>query len=145
MASTEDIYELADPRDGKIHYVGRSVDGRKRWKSHQSGLLSSSNQKMVAWLIELKRNKLKPVFIHVNNVKSEDAAMAEREHIEKRLREGCELFNIQFNPSNPAKLPNYDHEVYKGDFHISCKKTIVDPVERAIRLKRVYSIFDGSK
>lgn len=96
----EEIYELKDPRDGQIHYVGRSVDVWQRWYQHQS---SPQRGRMAEWIKDLKRNKLSPVLNVVCRVRQELAKAAEAEQIQKRISDGCDLYNMQ-KPRQPTSL-----------------------------------------
>lgn len=53
------VYALVDPRDGRVMYVGRSVDIPKRFKQHVN-CRWDRNRKKAAWIAELKKLGLSP-------------------------------------------------------------------------------------
>jgi hypothetical protein len=86
----EEIYELSDPRDGRVHYVGRSIDVWQRWYQHQSNPQPGS---MAEWIRDLKRHGLEPDLTVVCRCLQSDAPSVEMTHIKQRLQSGDVLFN----------------------------------------------------
>jgi hypothetical protein len=86
------IYELLDPRDWSVRYVGRSKDPWQRWYRHMS---DPQPGKMAEWITDLARNKLDPFLDFIEWVDEKDAARAERTRINYRLAQNCDLYNIQ--------------------------------------------------
>jgi hypothetical protein len=73
------IYALADPRTGRIMYVGQSIDIDKRYRSHLDIDRYEPNIAKRRWLRELARLNLKPSLIVL-----EECAFAELDEAERR-------------------------------------------------------------
>jgi predicted GIY-YIG superfamily endonuclease len=61
------IYGLFDPRDGQLHYIGRTNDMERRLKQHCKG---DSNIRKIAWLKELDRKWLVPLMREIDTAKT---------------------------------------------------------------------------
>ncbi len=133
------IYGLKDPRDGRIRYIGRTTQPRKRFTSHLRDRSTRTNQAKVLWIAELEALGLKPIMEILESVVNEPASeIAERSWI-LTLRSDGTLTNIALPPAprgwRVINVPVADH-VYR-----SCKiaaaragMTLRKWVEQAIRL-----------
>lgn len=54
------FYVLIDPRDGKIKYVGRTVDPKSRLRGHIYESKKNNRNKRERWIVSLLRKNLKP-------------------------------------------------------------------------------------
>ena len=86
----EEIYELSDPRDGSVHYVGRSKDVWQRWYQHQANPQPGA---MAEWIKDLKRHGLEPDLNVFCRCLKCDAPKVEMLHIKHRIQSGDVLFN----------------------------------------------------
>lgn len=88
------VYELICPMTQGVVYVGMSKDVKKRYFQHIWGDNNDSKQK-ANWRDKLKSLGLTPTLIVVDSYETkEEAKKAENRHIAKRIKEGCDLFNI---------------------------------------------------
>lgn len=111
------IYELVDPRNGAVRYVGRCTGSRRhpggavaalssRRSGHEqeakagyksgfgSGLINEPKQK---WILDLLSHGLRPQIVLVKEV-SYGNRFAERAWIRKKLRDGADLLNVTGRP-----------------------------------------------
>lgn len=95
------IYELRDPRDWSVRYVGRSKDPWQRWYQHQS---NPQEGRMKDWIKDLDKNKLEPYLDFVMYFDVKVIAQAEKNQISARLAEGCDLLNTMHNDIQPRHL-----------------------------------------
>jgi hypothetical protein len=89
------IYGLVDPRDGQLRYVGKSMCGLKRARSHSyPGYLKRDRTRTGNWIRSLQGQSLKPeVLLLEVHEKSEDLPEAEIWNIAYWKSVGAELFN----------------------------------------------------
>jgi hypothetical protein len=98
------FYALRDPRNGEVRYVGRTFNERERKADHIRKTLSGRPRKR-AWLHELHRSGLRPVFLvlergmHVPST----AYARELQLVERLLRLGCDLVNDEALWSRAAR------------------------------------------
>jgi hypothetical protein len=87
-----DIYALVDPNDGRIKYVGQSVDVQKRISYHlREALISGAKSK---WLFELyTQGQLPTVKIVASGLPSNQARTFEKQYIRECISRGEKLFN----------------------------------------------------
>ena len=86
----EEIYELYDPRNGTLRYVGRSSDPWRRWYEH---LHNPQPGRMSRWIRELRDCNETPVLSVVYRCWTRDASMIEINHIRECLQNGHDLYN----------------------------------------------------
>jgi len=87
------IYVLVDPRNGKIRYVGKTVEPQKRVRWHMNEAANSrDNSYRLNWLRSLAAANLKPTMTIVETGIG-DWERAERQWIKKYQVEGAELVN----------------------------------------------------
>jgi len=99
LPKLEDIYNLIDPVDGRLRYVGRSDDVRRRINQHIR--LAFTYGGLITWIHELYMQGLQPrVKVVASKLPSKDARVAESQNIEELVRAGEKLFNKQL--INPA-------------------------------------------
>lgn len=84
------IYTLTDPRDGLIHYVGRTNDPKRRNYEHRSKFKTSYSP----WHQELLATGLKPIFSIVEGVYG-PGVVAEKMWMKKLKDAGHPLVNAQ--------------------------------------------------
>lgn len=88
------IYTLADPRDGMVRYVGKSINLEKRLKKH---LYAKENGHKANWIASLKKLGLKPIMEAIEEIKNpteEQWQEAERYWIESLRCLGFKLTNL---------------------------------------------------
>lgn len=86
------IYGLKDPRDGAIHYVGKSNRPNYRLQQHMKD--KASNPGKASWLGELEAGGLVPTVVILEETDEGDWPEAERRWIAKGRSEGWPLTNI---------------------------------------------------
>lgn len=64
------IYTLADPRDKKIRYVGKTINKYERRRSHFYNFVKQSNPKTL-WIKELRSLGMKPIMEELESVNYE--------------------------------------------------------------------------
>jgi hypothetical protein len=98
------IYALSCPIDGKVKYVGCSIDLVARYKTHLSTPYSSTRK----WIESLKKQGLKPIMTEVEFIESPK----KRQEVESReaywikhyyVKEGT-LLNRRHNPEHSKKV-----------------------------------------
>lgn len=87
------IYELLDPRDRAVRYVGQSNAPAARLRLHCSPH-SPKTARFARWLDALHAEGLQPEMVIVGWYPAEAADEAEKAHIRQRLAEGCDLLNV---------------------------------------------------
>lgn len=96
------IYGLKDPRTDEFRYVGKSIAGIERAKSHLS---HSHNQLVVDWISALKYDNHNPDIIVLENVTDWTQLLDKEKYwIGKLLEDGHDLFNISSVNSYKNKL-----------------------------------------
>src|SRR6266404_2568098 len=84
------IYTLTDPRDGLVHYVGRTCNPIRRRYQHRS----KQHTAYSPWHQELLGAGLKPIFSVVEEV-SGPGVVAEKMWMQKMKEEGQPIVNSQ--------------------------------------------------
>jgi len=87
-----EIYVLVDPRTFKIRYVGKSIDAKKRLRSHCSRTRTRWTSTKL-WVQELKALGLRPLMRVIARVS--DWETAERKIIALCRSSGREMLNIE--------------------------------------------------
>jgi len=77
------IYELIDPRDGQVRYIGKTVDLKKRLSSHIRDMDPSSAK--VEWINSLTENGFYPLLRVIETCDENNWAERERFHIMKAV------------------------------------------------------------
>lgn len=105
------IYGLLDPRTDEYRYVGKSVRGTERAKSH---INFSHNELVYQWINELKSDNYLPEIIILENV-SDASQLIDKEKywVGKLLNEGYDLLNILITNSLNNKLETYNQKLEK--------------------------------
>ena len=93
---TTGIYGLADPRDGLIHYVGKAMSIRSRYKEHIRNMPDTPRGE---WLAELRDAHVLPVSIILEVCDVDGLDLAERWWIAHGKRLGWPLTNIKLSGS----------------------------------------------
>lgn len=88
-----EIYELHDPRDGIVRYVGQSRSAVKRLRWHLWAAQYGYRGRVYNWLRVLLNLGLKPTIAIVVRCEEIEADEAERAQIAARRAEGCDLTN----------------------------------------------------
>lgn len=86
-----EIYQLVDPRDQSVRYVGMSKDAQKRLQRH----LSQKDNPLAPWFQELAGHGFKPALVIIETVE------------EKQQARERELHWITYHSSQGAHLENY--------------------------------------
>jgi DNA-binding XRE family transcriptional regulator len=103
------IYGLKDPRTDEIKYVGKSMQGIKRAKSH---LVHSHNPLVNEWINELKMDNYLPDVIILENVLNWTELLDKEKYwIGKLLDEDFDLFNILSTNSYDNNIDNYNKKL----------------------------------
>lgn len=85
------IYEIIDPRDNSVFYVGASKNPDRRYKQHLKG---DSNQEKTARIQDLQKIHLLPVMNIIETVKGTwEARNREKYWISVRIEQGHPLTN----------------------------------------------------
>lgn len=85
------IYVLVDPRDGKIRYVGSSINPHVRFSNH---LRATENRRKSLWLLRLKRAGFTPAIDIIERGFGTREEQLEREaHHINRLKPLGDLLN----------------------------------------------------
>lgn len=108
------IYGLVDPRDGLIHYVGRTTAAlRTRLNAHMS-LVAGDGKNVrgygldkLKWLAELKAARMTPSIKPLEEVDAEHAHDAERRWVQALFRAGVPLTNKQYRPPSRLDSPEW--------------------------------------
>jgi hypothetical protein len=103
------IYGLVDPRDGMIHYVGRSSYGLRRPREHAmpSQLRRGDNPAKERWISDLVAGGLRyRIFVLATAETSEALDAIEREWIALGRRSGWPLKNIQDGGDTAPRSPH---------------------------------------
>ena len=93
------IYGLQDPRDGKIKYIGKSVNLRARFNAHLEEAKHKINTDKCIWIRALLSCGLKPTLIIIEEVDAAFWRERERAWIVS-LRESHTLKNTMKNGAN---------------------------------------------
>lgn len=109
MSEKNIIYGLKDPRTDEYKYVGKSVQGIRRAKSHLS---NSHNPLVNEWIKDLKMNNYLPDIIILENV-SDWTELIDKEKywIGKLLNEDYDLFNIDATNSYNDNMDMYNKKL----------------------------------
>lgn len=77
------VYGLVDPREGVVKYVGVTDSPQRRFMEHIKPAKRKSirQPRVQTWIKELEAQKLLPIFIFLDSVRSEDSINTEREWI----------------------------------------------------------------
>lgn len=89
------IYQLVDPRNGDIRYVGRTKNTKQRYAAYYSAsnAIYRQNFWFQQWLAKMRVDKVKLIMEVIDETTPDKANELERYYIRKALDEGCELFN----------------------------------------------------
>ncbi|HKR01468.1 MAG TPA: GIY-YIG nuclease family protein [Pyrinomonadaceae bacterium] len=88
------IYALIDPRDGKIRYVGKAKDLKRRIWNHTVPSKLSGTCHRQNWLRQLRSEKLKPAVQILETLpENSDWTQVERKWIRELRAKGFDLVN----------------------------------------------------
>lgn len=99
------IYTLADPRDGKVRYVGVTLTPRKRLRQHLTTTMALASP-LGAWLRELRDAHKQPLMEVVAVVPEKERWKAERRLITTMKEEGVDLLNQEVGTTVTAISAN---------------------------------------
>ena len=119
------IYALHDPRDGTVHYIGKSNSPRSRLMQHLED--KTCNTKKVAWIDELAAAGLRPSLEILDEVERKEWPQAERDWIAFAFAEGWPLTNI-----SPGGCGGVDHNGYSSSVLESTIANYLMPHERSL-------------
>jgi DNA-binding XRE family transcriptional regulator len=100
------IYALVDPRDGRVRYVGRSVNPAVRMIAHMNGLSTSRKGR---WLRELVAEGLTPLMKVLDETDWEHQKSVEYEWIERYRQLEPDLTNAHDCPDQSWRGVNRDY------------------------------------
>jgi hypothetical protein len=118
------VYALTDPRTKKVHYIGSTLDVKRRLNDHLSN--KKGNAKKRAWIEDLKRENLLPALVILEDgLKEPDVWVREAHWIQQYVKLKAPLTNTHFpNPDKTIKRhkciyvtfsqKNYDYLVSLG-------------------------------
>jgi len=87
------IYVLKNPETGNIHYVGRTLNEKSRYRQHIFlGRKSKHKNRKNAWIMSILNKGFKPIMEIIEEVEQSCAIEREMYWI-KKLRETCDLKN----------------------------------------------------
>jgi len=105
------IYGLKDPRTDEYKYVGKSVNGIERAKSH---ITHSHNPLLNQWIDELKMNNLVPNVVVLENVSDWNQLIDKEKYwVGKLLNEEHDLFNVLVVDSYSDTMKVYNERLKK--------------------------------
>lgn len=100
---TYKIYYLICPLDGKVRYVGKSTNPKKRLKDHIADTGTSTGKKK--WISKLKKHNLFPILKIIQETETEEKArFLENEHVK---RQAATLYNIFMPGKNTPTLNDF--------------------------------------
>ncbi len=99
------IYGLRDPRDGLIHYVGKSNSPRSRLLQHIED--KDTNKRKAVWIDDLATAGLKPDLVILEAVSLSEWQQAERTWIAQGIVEGWPLTNISAGGTGAGEITPY--------------------------------------
>lgn len=85
------IYTLSDPQTKEVRYVGKTSDLNSRFTQHKIYLGTDKCK----WILRLKKQGLSPIIAEVELCGDLFGDYRERFYIDKFIKEGHNLFNIQ--------------------------------------------------
>ena len=97
------IYALADPKDGRIRYVGKTNQPYTRFKTHLRGDVRPDHPK-AKWLQSLKLRGLQPSLVILEEVSNDEMDERERQWIRRIAVTSSDLTNKQLSQSVPANI-----------------------------------------
>ena len=89
------IYGLADPRDGEIRYIGKTVAPDERLRQHTERRAYPPNNPLGCWLKELHATKLQPIMVCLEVVPQSRWAEREIYYIKAFRDAGSPLTNVR--------------------------------------------------
>jgi hypothetical protein len=99
------VYGLYDPTNGKLRYVGKTLDPEARLSGH----LSQPHTRLREWIRSLKTLGLKPEMRILQECES-DGSAEEMQWIQASIEGGCELLNApgERNGRRPTERGAYN-------------------------------------
>lgn len=115
MKQTVYIYGLVDPRDGLIHYVGRTTAALKtRLNAHRAdiaptwdGKARGAGQDKLRWMLDLKERGLSPAIKVLEEVSPDEAVEAEKRWVQTLFKAGIPLTNRHWRPRTALDEPDW--------------------------------------
>lgn len=96
------VYTLTDPRDGRIRYVGKTVQTlHERLSGH---LASPTNPAMRLWISTLRARRMVPIIKAVSTVKVAHLDAEEKRQIRLHAQAGHRLFNYPYYQNHMSDL-----------------------------------------
>lgn len=96
------IYGLKDPRTGLIHYIGQSLQPRKRLWAH----VRTTAWLMESWIKSLIEDGLRPELVILENCDAFTCNIAETRHVEEHRAAGHPLLNAPGRPTGARRAPS---------------------------------------
>lgn len=101
MSETVYIYGLYDPRDGKLRYVGKTINLQARLWDHVTKAKSGEENGKSEWIGELLALNLQPEVRVLEETDEDGWAEAEKRWIADCLTQGYDLLNVSKGGGNP--------------------------------------------
>ena len=112
MSRTAYIYALGDPRDGRIYYVGCSLNPKARWREHARGDSDTCGADPLNAAI--KASGLEPVMVILAAVPEEERDFREREWMRDLSAAGHKLHNKKVSFPIRTDIPLAEALHYDG-------------------------------
>jgi hypothetical protein len=126
------IYQIVDPRNGLVVYVGRSEDFETRKVAHQGW---GTNCRVVQMMEMLKRRKLKAIFEVIEEVHSDIGPQIETCWIYQRRKE-FDLFNETPPPKyEPKYITHIPRDIMEKQLEQEVKVKIPDHIFHTDKFK----------
>lgn len=127
-----ELYELLDPRDGEVRYIGKAVDAAKRFKGHLRDS-RRRNTPVYAWVRSLAKAGTVPQMRVVATVPAARWQEEERRLIAEARAGGGRLLNL----ADGGDQPSCSAEVRAANGRANAKAIHSDPDRKALwALKR---------
>jgi hypothetical protein len=98
------IYAITDPRDGLIHYVGKTLDFHKRAGQHGHFLRYANGAKYKTWMRDMLNNNISPTMTVLEECPIELLDFCEKSWIHQGILKGWPLTNHTKNIAGLSKL-----------------------------------------
>lgn len=103
-----EIYEILDPRDGSVRYIGKANDAAKRFKQHLRE--SRYRTPLYDWIAKLRSDGLVPSFRVARTCADAAWRECEKEAIANARSEGVRLLNLAAGGDEPYCSPEVRSE-----------------------------------
>lgn len=102
--ATVEIYEIIDPRDGSVRYIGKANDTQKRFKQHLREI-NRRKTPLYAWMGKMRDMGLTPTVRIAHVTDTEGWKGHEKQAIAKARKHGTRLLNVAEGGDEPYCSP----------------------------------------